>query len=747
MNNPILRSAVIVFVFWWVVLSLRSLDSLQSLSVVTLSLTIQKLTILALCTIVGAFLPLIYLVYARQVRLDQLTGTSRRGIEISIGPVPKGLGAPDRILNSKLDPDEGHPLEVWISRLKAERPDIYAVFQALVDIYAAHLHIPAAPVSYGHGGRNLFEHTMVVVDKIMERAQTYSFDGGYGKSGQKTHPLLDPQYVFDRHDLLIPLLGFAHDVGKISAYRVGEDGKVTEVLPDHDRPGRLLLAQLEEVWSLPVEDRTALLDAVGHYHHPQDLPRHANDRSRALMELLLEADVAAGEWEGKNPLHRASPLTPGVIPKEEPQGLSIVSVSTESPSPLESHATRAVQNVHDQDNEADTPEDLDDYENALIAHLREVMASPVAINGSRKEFRIGYKYGDLIYLKEALLCKAVANAMGEPKLASPSARKGDNRSQLTEDVMRALSKLGLLFEELDGRRYSYKSALFTVEWYDSRAFLNPPPKPIAQLKLETDPAMVIVQAKGVFAHLSKLPDCRLVPRITKALMGAHKALKKPAGKSPMTQEEESDAGPKDPEFRMDSDAAMPPETLESNGEIDPPIAFSRDVESLPTGGLEFSSERTKSGLRAPSTGTSSESESEGDELLDGILALCSAAEARTAARAAAKSREQCERGTTGESRPAPAPEGVATGGLADNSVVQIKAAVTKLQIIPEERANSSGVVFQTCLISDELRAELGDHLDVVRASPSDFIKIVADKRSKLEYLAFRETDAGAPEKT
>jgi len=595
MNNPLLRAGAIVFATWWVVLTLWSLGDPSHFTASHVSSSLNKLAVVFLAILLGLAYPVVFLIRRRRTRLELLAGTTHRGLQITIGPTPRGLLPPERIPNSVFTPDAGHPLGTWLDRIRTERPDLHAVFAALTDIYAANLELPAAPVRYGHGGRSLFEHTMVVVDMIMEKAKDFSFDGSYSKSGKKTTGLLDPHYVFDRDDLLIPLIAYAHDVGKIDAYQLQADGRVKELMPDHDRPGRLLLARLHEVWALPKEDREALLSAVGYYHHPHALPRHIDDRSRALMELLLEADLAAGEWEGKHPLNTGEPVTPGVTPRQMESHTRAGDDARETPriEPLVPSSIAGQDPEFTGKQHADAiassgvpAATLTEMEQGLLHQLIDVLAIPDSINGKRRQFRIGYKYEDFVYLKEASLCKAIAEAMGEPKLASPAARKGDNRSQLTEDIMRSLDKLGLLLVEHDGKTYSYKTALFTVDWYDHRAFRPDPPKPVSELILETDPATVILLIKGPLAHLAKLPDCRLIPRIVRPLMGTHKALNKartptepsvPAEPNSVPPEEIID---KEPETRVDSDGRVPPITKEV--EIAPPIEFERSpVTSTP----------------------------------------------------------------------------------------------------------------------------------------------------------------------
>jgi len=698
MNNALLRSGAIVVAFWWVVLTVWSVGDLSNLTVESLSLSFTKLGLVALAIAVGLVYPIGYLIRRRKIRRINLSGTSHRGLSITIGPTPKGLLPPSRIPGSEFVPDDDHPFGDWLAHVKEHRPDIHAVFQALTEVYAAHMDLPAAPVKYGHGGRSLFEHTSVVVDMMLTKAQSFSFDGSHTKTGIKTTALLDPHYVFDREDPLIPLIAYAHDIGKIEAYQLDENGRVKEVLPDHDRPGRLLLARLAEVWQLPKEDREVLLNAVGYYHHPQALPRHVDDRSRALMELLLEADLAAGEWEGQNPLHKGAPVAPGVQGEgKSPWAAPLETRLAEAPTNLALEAGAAKENAGTArtaspskdaspaaEGESATGitlsashghQELDEQEMMLVHHVIDILAMPHSINGSKRSFRIGYKHGDRIYLKEAALCKAVATALGDPKLATPAARKGDNRSHLTEDVMRSLDKLGLLVVEHDGRTYSHKTALFTVEWYDHRAFRPDPPKSIAELLLETDPATVILEIKGQLAHLAKLTDCRLVPKVVRPLMGVHKAINKPrpnaaepaASAAQQITEEIID---KEPEAKVNADGRVPPNTQEA--EIYPPVFFetqsppplasqgatsileaavseaehdvvpaspSTTVPPIKQGEARTVEDRAPSGMKRRAS-RPREAEITGDEILGSILSLTAAAEEKAAAKARKASGKQ-----------------------------------------------------------------------------------------------------------
>ena len=744
MNNSLLRSGAIVVAFWWLLLTSLSLGDLSNFTSANLSASVSKLAVVLLAIVLGVAYPVAYLIRRRKYRLEKLSGTASRGLAITIGPTPKGLLPPKRLPGSEFVPDEGHPLGEWLAHVRQARPDIHAVFEAVTEVYAAHMELPAAPVKYGHGGRSLFEHTCVVVDMMMEKAQAFTFDGSYSKSGKKTTALLDPQFLFDRADPMIPLIAYAHDIGKIDAYKMDKKGRVSEVLPDHDRPGRLLLARLPEVWDLPKEDREVLFNAVGYYHHPQALPRHVDDRSRALMELLLEADLAAGEWEGKNPLHKGAPVTPGLsrghgtrwsvseleaTQDEQDENAHPASSNSDNTSGLRNDTPAALEAPANTASPSVSTESLDEQEAMLVHHVIDILAMPHAVNGSKRPFRIGYKYGTRIYLKEAALCKAVATAIGDPKLATPAARKGDNRSHLTEDVMRSLDKLGLLVVEHDGRRYSHKTALFTVEWYDERAFRPDPPKTISELLLETDPATVILEIRGALAHLGSLKDCRLVPKVVRPLMGVHKAINKPKpgvdsdqepGAQSLVVEEIVD---KDPEAKVDAEGRVPPNTQEP--EIYPPVVFGAQTapidtnqdggESSPGAGNPIAEEalpptpyhsqeelevtpsthrthdrshnpapKAPSGMKRRATRSADEGFG-GEEILDSIMSLQAAADEKAAARAARASRSA---NTAGH---APSlPSGSAAPQLGDTTVKGSLSARSPVENTPATEKATSG---------------------------------------------------------
>ena len=744
MNNPLLRSGAIVVAFWWLLLTSLSLGDLSNFTSANLSASVSKLAVVLLAIVLGVAYPVAYLIRRRKYRLEKLSGTASRGLAITIGPTPKGLLPPKRLPGSEFVPDEGHPLGEWLAHVRQARPDIHAVFEAVTEVYAAHMELPAAPVKYGHGGRSLFEHTCVVVDMMMEKAQAFAFDGSYSKSGKKTTALLDPQFLFDRADPMIPLIAYAHDIGKVDAYKMDQKGHVSEVLPDHDRPGRLLLARLPEVWDLPKEDREVLFNAVGYYHHPQALPRHVDDRSRALMELLLEADLAAGEWEGKNPLHKGAPVTPGLsrghgtrwsgseleaTQDEQDENTHPASSNSDNTSGPRSDTPAALEAPASKASPSVSTENLDEQEAMLVHHVIDILAMPHAVNGSKRPFRIGYKYGTRIYLKEAALCKAVATAIGDPKLATPAARKGDNRSHLTEDVMRSLDKLGLLVVEHDGKRYSHKTALFTVEWYDERAFRPDPPKAISELLLETDPATVILEIRGALAHLGNLKDCRLVPKVVRPLMGVHKAINKPkpgavSDQEPGTQslavEEIVD---KDPEAKVDAEGRVPPNTQEP--EIYPPVVFGSQTAptdpnqdggaSSPTAGTPITDEalpptpdhcreaievtpsthrahershnpatKAPSGMKRRAT-RSADDGFGSEEILDSIMSLQAAADEKAAARAARASR------STDAAGHAPSlPSGSTAPQLGDTTAKESLSAGSPVENTPTTETAASG---------------------------------------------------------
>lgn len=191
----------------------------------------------------------------------------------------------------------------------------------------------------GVGGRTLLQHSLLVCQKCIDIAPNTKFDGIHGrervekktKGGQaavyykQTAEIMFGvrQRVIDsfKGDPLVPLIGLAHDIGKIECYewRPGESEPYA-LRPNHDLVGAHILSRMPQTWGLPnqrvgntlvEDDREILIGAIAFYHHPSEqpmdwihgtkpgemVPQIRSDRMIGLMELLIRADRMTGAIE------------------------------------------------------------------------------------------------------------------------------------------------------------------------------------------------------------------------------------------------------------------------------------------------------------------------------------------------------------------------------------------------------------------------------------------------------------------
>ena len=471
---------------------------------------------------------------------------------------------PPRLPGSRLDLERTHPLRAWAGRVRETHPELHSLFSAIVDTMAAYPDCPAAPVRTGHGGRNLFEHSLVVVEQIVVLARTFQFDGGRSKDGRLVAPILDPQFQFDPDDPLIVLLAFAHDLGKLECYRRdATTGRIEELHRDHDRIGRLMLARMPELWALENPDRQVLLYAVGYYHRPQDMPKYVDDRARALMELLIVADNAAGKYESAHPVWARAPaaaLGAPSVAAAEPQPDREQASTTGPPTP------RTTEN---------SQTELDSWETTLVKAFLSIIALPKAINGHVEQV-LAYRWDDLLYFEEHRLRAAIAHELDDEALMRT--KKGDGRFQVTEDLMRALRKLGVLYREYEGRTFSEKRRHLLRELADGTQVTRPERASTTGLTKSTPRSDDHRQAGRARRGTRSAGNCRLKPRIVGPLYGKSSAINKnapsanggTAAATPPIDDDDSDEG--DGEVIGASSEATSESALADIAQVDDPVA-------------------------------------------------------------------------------------------------------------------------------------------------------------------------------
>lgn len=312
MPKSLLGAAATVVATWWAILTTLSLLSGSSPTPL-FEATRVVLLVVAAAIISGALCVVLWIYIDRRERRLALVAQDMRGLVSSIGPVPMLQQPPPEApsLPRFQAPDVPDDFYVrWLAHFDRTHPKHTALMRRMMRVMQAHRLLPASPVAGGHGDRTLLQHSLLCGYLMHDLARDFKYDGARSKNTARlVLPLVDPNYKFNPGDPLCVIIGIAHDLGKIESYRYDETGNVVGIKEEHDLTGARMVARMEECWDLPAADRFAMMMALAHYHHPQELPlspdrRAIDDRTIALMELLTIADVQASAIE--NTGHRMS---------------------------------------------------------------------------------------------------------------------------------------------------------------------------------------------------------------------------------------------------------------------------------------------------------------------------------------------------------------------------------------------------------------------------------------------------------
>lgn len=462
-QNPVMRATLVVVTFWYFVLLVFAGTAGVSWWSATYAYP-QSIVIAAIGLLVG-LLAMLFVHGGRHAASGRALreGDTRHGAHVNLGTFPS---VPEAAQSHKQDALLTN--QPWWPALQAHAPAYAEAASAVLRVMATIPTLPASPYPSGHGGRTLIEHSLAVATQMPITARDWCYTGQRNKRGRLVVVLRDEQpHTFLGADVpLLLLTGLAHDIGKLACYALNDDGTVREVKRNHDHEGARVLRTIPEVMALPPTDRSALLLAVGYYHHPFGLPMTGwiTDRMRSLTELLAKADIAVGQAEGTTLV--PTPESDGVIFEDEmdDRGETPGHAELAMPPPTDQPAAEAPPTPIPPPRPtagAPLPREFGLFVGALQ------MDGALYGGGPRRNMANGWarKVGDVVYVFErAMRSAAKARYKGEDFLwAGEAFADNSNGTAFTRALLKQLDERGWLIREWEGKTYAATRAVFALQ--------------------------------------------------------------------------------------------------------------------------------------------------------------------------------------------------------------------------------------------------------------------------------------------
>jgi hypothetical protein len=494
-NQNVVRSTFTVFVFWWIILAVYAIGWEDT----DWSYAWRSTTSLAFLTVLGIVLGVgcvwFYIWSDRYTQRALLKGEAVRGLICTLGELPilakeppQSVELPDLSSVPDVPPDF---FPSWFDRFEKTHPAHVELMRAFLRIYEHRKALPATHIAGGHGGRSLLQHSLLVAYFMDKLANTWTYTGLRDRSGKRVVlKLRDQAYKFVADDPLVALIGIAHDIGKIEAYIFDKDSpsEIVGIHHEHDLTGARMIARLPEAWGIPDIDRQAMFLSIAHYHHPMELPlspdrRAIDDRTIALMELLIKADFVTSRVEAK-----------GVEPTEA-----------------------------EYEQAGETPTHTETSSESLWTAFTEIITEHGRINSPDPRFNVATLCLGKGFTKPMLMMKedSIRSALVKRLSLQSATLLGDGRYQLTIDLLKVLADKGILHRTHDGVEYSPENALWNVDFM-TRAAVGAEPE-----KKSGWSAVIIVDPK-VFTRIEQMEPYWWFAVIQRGTMGAARAINKKA---------------------------------------------------------------------------------------------------------------------------------------------------------------------------------------------------------------------------
>lgn len=488
MRNNLGTAAVVVFSFWWIVLtgyywtSGKTLFSLSAIDVTNSAVEVSNVTSVeqgeallrkmcaqlravrtegetiasaeacerfdnedlqgpsvmrrlaaALCgALFGAVLVAAFIFLQRSMINIGLSGGQKRGLRMTIGPFPEPRKPFKQAPPKKAAPPQSTVINDAVWRMRQTYPEHAALFDAMLRVYRAYPHAPAGSGLLKHRNVSLFDHTVAVTERMLERAGSFQYKGIVsGSDGTLVITPASTDFEFDRLDPLILLAAWAHDIGKVECFiRASAKAPIQVLRRDHDDVGAWIVFSLPEFSHLPERDRDDLLMVLGGYHDPVDMALDVSEQRRAVAMLLHEVDIEVSKREGD---------------------LEDFENNVDVARRLELEASGV-------------KELLTSDQKFLLERFWALIEQQGTLNGRKSDERLGFKFGDKVYLHERAVRLKLGAAMGIPLRELQNT--GSRGNELTRRLLSALYRAGALYHVHDGIVYPPHVALWQVLFSD-----------------------------------------------------------------------------------------------------------------------------------------------------------------------------------------------------------------------------------------------------------------------------------------
>lgn len=434
--------------------------------------------------------------------------SKKQGVICSIGPLPFQYPPLERVEAYTINDLKEHcPPELANGILDTMIGDYLrpgrttenhiALFNALVKtlLHPEHVKIPAGIDR--HGKRSLITHSLLVCGLMIHRAPGFVY-----KTGSLAP--IDRNFKLNPLDPLLPIIGLAHDIGKLRSFNFDKDGRPISLRPDHDAHSARMVALLPEFWSpsFDITERSIMQAALAYFHKLSSVPIQktietkylkksedkapptvTSDRLYAILTLLKECDRLASTIELGQTYKFA----------EEAPVLEIEPMTEE-----------------------DFKEDLRDTFANFIATSMNINATGAGVKS------VAFKYKspefsndrDILIFDERYFVDLFTTHMGKSAM---EAGKGKKINPLTEQILLMLDENGYLFRPKEeilavGQRTAI-NCTFSVEFFDLNTSSETPAlvmKPAFLVDITDWPRM---------KRLREMSNCRMTPKVGHNIMG------------------------------------------------------------------------------------------------------------------------------------------------------------------------------------------------------------------------------------